>query len=144
MRNLLTLKRARITPQIILKRYTSDEDDDEEDEADRSDPSSPNLAHKQIGDGSAAAEWIGITTNSEDCSYSSADNSESQLEYSENNSCEWNDHVMPAVILNSNCAIGDRSNYERQHFFENFCIPSSFFSFHSKLYNLGWTGSEKV
>ncbi|XP_031641135.1 putative homeodomain transcription factor [Contarinia nasturtii] len=107
MRNLLTLKRTRITPKIILKRYTSDE---EEDEADGSQPSSPNLAHKPIGEGSSAAEWIGITTNSEECSYSSADNSESQLEYSENNSCEWNDYVMPTVILNSNCAIGDRIN----------------------------------
>lgn len=115
IRHLLTLKRSRIASTFnnrdSLKRYTSDEEDeDEEDEVDGgSQPSSPTLAHK-IGDGtSSAAEWIGITTNSEECSYSSADNSESQLEYSENNGCEWNDYVTPTVILNSNYAIGDRS-----------------------------------
>lgn len=117
MRHLLTLKRSRVQSVFSnrdnLKRYTSDEED-EEDEADgESQPSSPTLAHKPLGDGtSSAAEWIGITTNSEECSYSSADNSESQLEYSENNGCEWNDYVTPTVILNSNCAIGDRSMFQ--------------------------------
>lgn len=114
MRHLLTLKCTRGTPVFNkrdnLKRYTSDEED-EEDEADGgSQQSSPTLAHKTMGEGTSN-EWIGITTNSEDCSYSSADNSESQLEYSENNGCEWNDYVTPTVILNSNCAIGDRSEY---------------------------------
>lgn len=116
MRHLLTLKRTCVAPVFSnrdnLKRYTSDEEDDEIDDVETSQPSSPTLAHKQIGDGTAsAAEWIGITTNSEECSYSSADNSESQLEYSENNGCEWNDYVTPTVILNSNCAIGDRSKW---------------------------------
>lgn len=118
MRHLLTLKCSRAQSAVFskrdnLKRYTSDEED-EEDEADgESQPSSPTLAHKPLAtEGtSSAAEWIGITTNSEECSYSSADNSESQLEYSENNGCDWNDCVTPAVILNSNCAIGDRSEY---------------------------------
>lgn len=115
MRQLLQLKRAAGVASIfknrdsLLKTYTSD---DEEDEIDV--PSSPTLAHKPLLASPSPtlvqgpAEWIGITTNSEeDCSYSSADKSESQLEYSENNFCEWNDYVTP--MLNSNCAIGDRS-----------------------------------
>lgn len=114
MRHLLTLKRGSVAPVFNnldnLKRYTSDEDDEEDEIDGGSQPSSPTIPHKPIGEGtSAAAEWIGITTNSEECSYSSADNSESQLEYSENNGGEWNDYVTPAVILNSNCAISDRS-----------------------------------
>lgn len=111
MRHLLTLKRTRVAPVFTsnrdnLKRYTSDEEDEEDEGG--SQASSPLLAHKPDGTPSAS-EWIGITTNSEECSYSSADNSESQLEYSENNGCEWNEYVTPIVILNSNCAIGDRS-----------------------------------
>lgn len=116
MRHLLTLKRSRPVVQPVysnrdnLKRYTSDEEDEEDEVDAESQPSSPTLAHKPLADGtSSAAEWIGITTNSEECSYSSADHSESQLEYSENNGCEWNDYATPTVILNSNCAIGDRS-----------------------------------
>lgn len=114
MRNLLTLKCARsaklYNPRDKLKRYSTDED--EEDEIDgESQPSSPHLTHKPMSDGTSATEWIGITTNSEECSYSSADNSGSQIEYSENNGCEWNDYFTPTVILNSNCAIGDRSEY---------------------------------
>lgn len=114
MRHLLTLKRAGVAPVFnnvdSLKSYTSDEED-EEDEIDGGlQPSSPTLAHKPIAEGTtSAAEWIGITTNSEECSYSSADNSGSQLEYSENNCGEWNDYITPTVILNSNCAISDRS-----------------------------------
>lgn len=120
MRHLLQLKRAagvssmynKKNRENLLKTYTSD---DEEDEIDgESQPSSPTLVHKPLlaqpppSLVQGPAEWIGITTNSEeDCSYSSADNSESQLEYSENNFCEWNDYVTP--MLNSNCAIGDRS-----------------------------------
>lgn len=116
MRHSLTLKRTRIAPVFTssrdnLKRYTSDEEDEEDDG--ESQPSSPLLVHKTMSDGTpSSAEWIGITTNSEECSYSSADNSESQLEYSENNGCECNDYVTPTVILNSNCAIGDRSLYK--------------------------------
>lgn len=112
----MTLKCTRGTPVFSnrdnLKRYTSDEEDEEDEVDGGSQQSSPTLAHKVMGEGtSSAAEWIGITTNSEECSYSSADNSESQLEYSENNGCEWNDYVTPTVILNSNCAIGDRSEH---------------------------------
>lgn len=112
MRHVLQLKRAAGVSSMyknrenLLKTYTSD---DEEDEIDGG--SQPILVHKPLQPSSLAqgpAEWIGITTNSEeDCSYSSADNSESQLEYSENNFCESNDYITP--ILNSNCAIGDRS-----------------------------------
>lgn len=119
MLNLLTMKRTRVAPVYSkrenLKRYTSDEEDEEDEIDGESQPSSPILAHKPISEGTtAAAEWIGITTNSEECSYSSADNSESQLEYSENNGCEWNDYVTPTVILNSNCAIGDRSKLRKE------------------------------
>lgn len=110
MRHLLTLKCTPVfSNRDNLKRYTSDEEDEEDEVNGGSQQSSPTLAHKPIEGTSSAAEWIGITTNSEECSYSSADNSESQLEYSENNGCEWNDYVTPTVILNSNCAIGDRS-----------------------------------
>lgn len=117
MRHLLQLKRAAGASSMytknrenLLKTYTSDDEEDEIDGG--SQPSSPTLAHKPLAPPPSSlvqgpAEWIGITTNSEeDCSYSSADNSGSQLEYSENNFCEWNDYVTP--ILNSNCAIGDR------------------------------------
>lgn len=116
IRNLLTLKCSHkngklFNPRDNLKRYSTD--DDEEDEIDgESQPSSPHLTHKPITDRTSSTEWIGITTNSEECSYSSADNSGSQIEYSENNGCELNDHFTPTVILNSNCAIGDRSEYE--------------------------------
>lgn len=96
-----------------LKQYSSYEEDDEEDEVDAaSQPSSPLLAHQPVVEATTSAtEWIGITTNSEECSYSSADNSGSQIEYSENNAGEW-DYCTPAVILNSNCAIGDKSKLE--------------------------------
>lgn len=116
MRHLLQLKRAAGVSSMYNKnRENYHTSDDEEDEVDGgSQPSSPTLAHKSpppsLVHHQGPAEWIGITTNSEeDCSYSSADNSESQLEYSENNFCEWNDYVTP--ILNSNCAIGDRSEW---------------------------------
>lgn len=116
MRHLLTLKRSRVATVFSsnnrdnLKRYTSDEEDEEDELDGGSQQSSPTLAHKPLGEAaSSATEWIGITTNSEECSYSSADNSESQLEYSENNGCESNDNFTSTVLLNSNCAIGDRS-----------------------------------
>lgn len=111
MHNLLALKRARIAygPRDNLPRYSSDdEDDDEDDENDGE--SSPHMSHKgRKTDISSSTEWIGITTNSEDCSYSSAEHSESQLEYSENNGGEWTDYFTPTVLLNSNCVIGDKS-----------------------------------
>lgn len=119
MRHLLSLKRSGVAPVFNkvdnLKKlfnvplYISDEEDEEGEIDGGSQQSSPTLVHKPIERTSSAAEWIGITTNSEECSYSSADNSGSQLEYSENNGGEWNDYVTPTVILNSNCAISDRS-----------------------------------
>lgn len=135
----------------LLKTYTSDDEEDELDGG--SQPSSPILVHKSpstIVQG--PAEWIGITTNSEeDCSYSSADNSESQLEYSENNFSEWNEYITP--ILNSNCAIGDRSEWLWTAAKENatkLFIRNSFrfdvwfsFLFPSQLHHLGWARCEK-
>ena len=57
----------------------------------------------------SATEWIGITTNSEECSYSSADidQSDSQIEYSENGGAEYD--FSANFILNPSCGIGDRS-----------------------------------
>lgn len=110
MHNLLALKRARIAygPRDNLKRYSSDDDDEEDDENDGE--SSPHMSHKnRKADISSSTEWIGITTNSEECSYSSAEHSESQLEYSENNGGEWTDYFTPTILLNSNCVIGDKS-----------------------------------
>lgn len=114
MRHLLTFKRSGVASVFNkvdnFKRYTSDEEDEEGENDGGSQQSTPTLVQKPIVErNSSAAEWIGITTNSEECSYSSADNSGSQLEYSENNGAEWNDYVTPSVILNSNCAISDRS-----------------------------------
>lgn len=55
----------------------------------------------------SATEWIGITTNSEDCSYSSElEHSDSQYEYSENGG-EFD--FTATVILNPCCGTGDRS-----------------------------------
>lgn len=157
MRHLLQLKRAAGVSSMynktnknrenLLKTYTSDDEEEDEEIDGGSQPSSPTLVHKSTSSlVQGPAEWIGITTNSEeDCSYSSADNSESQLEYSENNFCEWNDYVTP--ILNSNCAIGDRSEcgsffYFLFMFLAKSNASSSFFSIkcpYSKLYHLGWT-----
>lgn len=54
----------------------------------------------------SATEWLGITTNSEECSYSSEyDHSDSQLDQSENGG-EYD--FAPAYILNPGSA-GDRS-----------------------------------
>ena len=55
----------------------------------------------------SATEWIGVTTNSEDVSYSSElDHSDSQFECSENGG-EYD--FTPTVILNPYCGNGDRS-----------------------------------
>lgn len=54
----------------------------------------------------SATEWLGITTNSEECSYSSEyDRSDSQLDHSENGG---DYDFAPAYILNASSA-GDRS-----------------------------------
>lgn len=100
--------RSRYSKRENVKGYSSDEEDDEEDEINgESQPIAQILAHQPIVE-ATSTEWIGITTNSEECSYSSAENSESQIEYSENNAGEW-DYCTPTVILNSSSAIGDRS-----------------------------------
>lgn len=64
----------------------------------------------------SAAEWIGVTTNSEECSYSSEpDESDSQREFTGSNSVELNDHpfawefeLSPTVLLNPSCAASDK------------------------------------
>lgn len=84
----------------------SSETDEEGDDAD-SQPSST-LTPSFPESAASATEWIGITTNSEECSYSSCEHSESQLEYSENGGGEF-DNFTPTVILNSSCGLSDRS-----------------------------------
>lgn len=88
----------------------SSETDEEGDDVD-SQPSST-LTPPFPESAASATEWIGITTNSEECSYSSCDNSESQLEYSENGGGEY-DNFTPTVILNSGCGLSDRSKLKR-------------------------------
>ncbi|PNF34132.1 hypothetical protein B7P43_G01152 [Cryptotermes secundus] len=64
----------------------------------------------------SAGEWIGITTNSEDCSYSSElEESDSQHECNVRDNIELNDHpfawefeLSPTVILSPSCAASDR------------------------------------
>lgn len=103
----------------MSKRIVVDSTDTEEDGDDGETVTSPNISGVGNGTSSSgtgcgvlltegttsATEWIGITTNSEDCSYSSElDQSDSQ--YSENG----NDHdFTPTVILNPCCGNGDRS-----------------------------------
>lgn len=108
MKQLLAMNRARTYEKIDkLKRYSSDdEDDNDENDGESSPLMPPKSRSKEI---SSSTEWIGITTNSEECSYSSAEHSDSQFEYSENNGGEWTDYFTPTVLLNSNCAIGDKS-----------------------------------
>ncbi|XP_066994433.1 protein phtf isoform X2 [Anabrus simplex] len=62
----------------------------------------------------SAGEWIGVTTNSEECSYSS-ELEESERECNNGNGVELNDHpfawefeLSPTVILNPSCAASDR------------------------------------
>lgn len=139
MHNLLALKRARIAygPRDNLKRYSTDDDDDEDEENDGE--SSPHMPHKSRStDISSSTEWIGITTNSEECSYSSAEHSESQLEYSENNGGEWTDFFTPTLLLNSNCVIGDKSMFcTCFDCFRIALIFGIFEYFHSQLFDLG-------
>jgi predicted secreted protein len=64
----------------------------------------------------SAGEWIGVTTNSEECSYSSElEESGSQHECNVRDSIELNDHpfawefeLSPTVILSPSCAASDR------------------------------------
>uniref|UniRef100_A0A1B0CWJ2 PHTF1/2 N-terminal domain-containing protein n=2 Tax=Lutzomyia longipalpis TaxID=7200 RepID=A0A1B0CWJ2_LUTLO len=67
-----------------------------------------NLAFNDLT--TSATEWIGVTTNSEECSYSSEiEQSDSQNEYSETLECDSS----PTVILNPTCGANDRTIIER-------------------------------
>lgn len=79
----------------------STETDEEGDDDILSSPTNPQLTEATT----SATEWLGITTNSEDCSYSSEyDQSDSQVDQSENGG-EYD--FTPAYILGG---VGDRSN----------------------------------
>lgn len=116
----------------------SSETDEEGDDAD-SQPSST-LTPPFPESAASSTEWIGITTNSEECSYSSCDNSESQLEYSENGGGEY-DSFTPTVILNSGCGLSDRSKSAVRNEFNEALIH--WFALCSQLHHLGWKGGEK-
>lgn len=112
------LRASRSLPAKIRSKVdTSDTDEDNDDLEIKS---SSTLTSPMNG-GSSATEWIGITTNSEDCSYSSADNSDSQMENSENGYGEF-DNFTPTVILNSGCGLSDRSKWMLRCHFENLSI----------------------
>lgn len=84
---------------------------DTDEEGDDIDSLSSPTSNIEFNDGpNSTAEWIGITTNSEECSYSSADNSESQIDCSENGGIEY-EYFTTSVILNPSCGIGDRSKF---------------------------------
>lgn len=102
---LLPLNTTKFTNKI-----DTSETDEDRDECE-SQPS-PILGQQFTEGTTLTTEWIGITTNSEECSYSSADNSGSQIECSENGGGVGEcDYFTPTVILNSSCGIGDRSKY---------------------------------
>uniref|UniRef100_A0A6B2E938 Putative homeodomain transcription factor-like protein n=1 Tax=Phlebotomus kandelakii TaxID=1109342 RepID=A0A6B2E938_9DIPT len=87
------------------KHDSSDTDEDGEDDGETA--STPgtcsNLTFNELT--TSATEWIGVTTNSEECSYSSEiDQSDSQNEYSETLECDFT----PTVILNPTCGANDR------------------------------------
>uniref|UniRef100_A0A1L8DI46 Putative homeodomain transcription factor n=2 Tax=Nyssomyia neivai TaxID=330878 RepID=A0A1L8DI46_9DIPT len=87
------------------KHDSSDTDEDGEDDGESvSTPGTcSNLTFNDLT--TSATEWIGVTTNSEECSYSSEiDHSESQNEYSETLECDSS----PTVILNPTCGANDR------------------------------------
>lgn len=81
----------------------STDTDEEGDDDILSSPTNPILTEATT----SATEWLGITTNSEECSYSSEyDHSDSQVDQSENGG-EYD--FAPAYILNSGSTC-DRSN----------------------------------
>lgn len=81
----------------------STDTDEEGDDDILSSPTNPQLTEATT----SATEWLGITTNSEECSYSSEyDHSDSQVDQSENGG-EYD--FAPAYILNSGSTC-DRSN----------------------------------
>lgn len=82
----------------------STDTDEEGDDDVLSSPTNPQLAEATT----SATEWIGITTNSEECSYSSEYvHTDSQLDHSETGEYDF----APAYILNSG-GTGDRSNID--------------------------------
>lgn len=87
----------------------------------------------------SATEWMVITTNSEDCSYSSElDHSDSQ--YSE----DGGEHdFTPTVILNPCCGNSDRSECLTHILNVLLKIKWMYFFVNSKLHNLGTTTDEK-
>lgn len=90
---------------------STDTDDDEEggdDDRELIMQSPTNVCKSTDAAASSTAEWIGITTNSEDCSYNSSEieHSASQYENSENGG-EY--ELTPAVLLNPISGSGDRS-----------------------------------
>lgn len=90
--------------QIPVKFDSSDTDEEGDDGESLS---SPTINTHFTEGTTSATEWIGITTNSEECSYSSAEienQSDSQLEYS-----EGVDYFTPTVILSPSCGSLDRS-----------------------------------
>lgn len=81
----------------------STDTDEEGDDDILSSPTNPQLTEATT----SATEWLGITTNSEECSYSSEyDHTDSQVDQSENGG-EYD--FAPAYLLNSG-STGDRSN----------------------------------
>lgn len=50
----------------------------------------------------SATEWLGVTTNTEDCSYSS------ELEHSDHDNTKWDSNCAPTAILSPCCAPSDR------------------------------------
>lgn len=97
----------------LIKTPVADSSDTDEEGDDGESLLTPmNTSHYTEGT-TSATEWIGITTNSEECSYSSGEldhNSDSQLECSEGGTIEY-DYYTPTVILNPSCGIGDRSEF---------------------------------
>lgn len=52
----------------------------------------------------SASEWIGVTTNSEECSYSSESiNTDSQDELNNNDQTVWENVFGPTTILSPSC-----------------------------------------
>lgn len=102
-------KRSQLNAKHSNRFIDSTDTDEEGDDGELAmSPGSSSNGNGQFTEGTTSAtEWIGITTNSEDCSYSSEmENSDSQGEYSENGG----EHdFTPTVILNPCCGNGDRS-----------------------------------
>ncbi|GAB0086776.1 Protein phtf [Sergentomyia squamirostris] len=85
-----------------MKHDSSDTDEDGEDDGETTVSTPPSTFNELT---TSATEWIGVTTNSEECSYSSEiDQSDSQNEYSETYECDFT----PTVILNPTCGANDR------------------------------------